>query len=72
MINNITEELLNNPQIIKNYLDNGKLPSMSLEQRKIFLNIAELFRTIRAAGKLEEVLGNKPVFKRQLSLFGDL
>ena len=34
------------PKLVKAYLTTGKRPAMSKEERKIFMNCVELFRTI--------------------------
>ena len=64
----IQQMLKNDPAIIKHYFTTGEMPSMSAQEKKDFLNIIELFRTIHAAGMLDKVLGT-PNAIEQLSLF---
>jgi len=57
------------PNIIREYFKTGKKPSMSSAEKRLFLNIIELFRSIKAVGKLDFVLGRPDILAQQLSLF---
>lgn len=59
----------NDPDMVRRYLTTGEKPAMTAGQHRWFMNIMELFRTIQAAGMLDQVLGNPKVLAKQLSLF---
>ena len=63
------KKIRDNPDIIRDYFQTGKMPVMRASQKQLFLNIIELFRTIQTAGMLDKVLGDPNLLEKQLSLF---